>query len=70
MEYNNGSGLTVRGGRLINERTEDCMAPITKAAMMRREMKRERKIEMIASGVFRGEMRSESMEMLMGPKKG
>jgi hypothetical protein len=55
-------GLVVRGGRLINERTEDCMAPITRAGIMRREMKRMKKVEMIADGVALGEMRSESKE--------
>jgi hypothetical protein len=45
------------------------MAPITQAAMMRKEMKREKKIEMIAAGTFRGEMRSDAMENAMGECK-
>jgi len=69
MMYGPNGGLTVRGGRLINENKEEYMAPITKAAMMRKEMKREQKIEMIASGTFRGEMRSDAMEMGIGKCK-
>lgn len=69
MMYGNNGGLTVRGGRLINEKTDECMAPITQAAIMRKAMKREQKIEMIASGTFRGEMRSDAMENAMGECK-
>jgi hypothetical protein len=69
MMYGPNGGLTVRGGRLINDNKEECMAPITKAAMMRKEMKREQKIEMMATATFRGEMRSDAMESAMGECK-
>jgi hypothetical protein len=65
MEYYN-NGLTVRNGRLINERgCDNCMAPITQAAIMRKEMKREQKIEMMSEAMYRAEMRAEMREQMM-----
>lgn len=67
MEYYN-NGLTVRNGRLINERgCDECMAPITQAAIMRKAMKDERKKELMADAMYRAEMRAEMMDVL---KKG
>ncbi len=64
--YNGGgSGLTVQGGRLINNRPCSEMG-ITVMAKARKEMKRQEKIEMIAEGYARGEMRVEMKENIMG----
>lgn len=51
-------GLTVRGGRLINERGT-CEMGITKMARARKEMKREEKISMISEAYMRAEMMTE-----------
>lgn len=56
-----GSGLEVRGGRLINNRP-DGVSGIVQAAESRKAIKRMEKIDMIASGVSMGNMRSEMME--------
>lgn len=64
--YNGGgSGLTVKGGRLINNRpcAESGIAIMAKA---RKEAKRQEKIEMIAEGYARGEMRVEMKENILG----
>lgn len=50
------SGLTVRNGRLINEQIGDAMAPITKAAIDRKALKREAKTQRMAEAFYRGEM--------------
>jgi hypothetical protein len=50
------SGLTVRNGRLINEQVGNAMAPITKAAMDRKNLKREMKTARMAEAFYRGEM--------------
>lgn len=64
MDYTNK--LTVENGRLINRRDEDCMAPITQAAIMRKAMKDERKKELMADAMYRAEMRADMMEMMKG----
>jgi hypothetical protein len=57
--YNGGGlGLTVRGGRLINNRPDSEMG-IVSAANARREMKRQSKIQMQAEAYVRGEQMSE-----------
>ena len=56
-----GSGLDVKGGRLINNRP-DGMTGIAQAAIAKKASKRMDKIEMIASGVAMGNMRSEMIE--------
>lgn len=56
-----GNGLDVQGGRLINNRP-DSMSGIAQAAVAKKAMKRMDKIDMIASGVSMGNMRSEMME--------
>lgn len=66
--YRNGgsdlSGLTVRNGRLMNDRP--CgETGIAEAAKMRQEAKRQAKIDMIAEGYVRGEMRMEMNEMMV-----
>ena len=61
--YNGGGpGLTVRGGRLINERPNPEMG-ITAAANARKEMKKQAKIQMQADAYLRAEQISEAMEM-------
>jgi len=62
--YNGGGpGLTVRGGRLINNRPDSEMG-IVSAANARREMKQQRKIQMQAEAYVRGEQMSEMNEMM------
>jgi hypothetical protein len=53
-----GPGLTVRGGRLINNRPDSEMG-IVSAANARKEMKRQSKIQMQAEGYARGEQMAE-----------
>jgi hypothetical protein len=61
-------GLTVKDGRLINDRPDGCTG-IAQMAKLRKEAKREEKIGMIAEGYSRGEMMSEAREMMMGAFK-
>jgi hypothetical protein len=49
MEYGNMNDYTIKGGRLINNAPELEMG-ITKAARMRKQMKRAEKVRMIAEG--------------------
>jgi hypothetical protein len=59
-------GLTVKDGRLINNRP--CgETGIAEMARMRKAAKREEKISMIAEGYSRGEMMSEMREMIIKP---
>jgi hypothetical protein len=55
------SGLTVRNGRLINNRP-DGQTGIAQAAQIRKSMKRAEKISMISEGVRFGDMMSEMSE--------
>lgn len=66
--YAGGDGLTVKAGRLINNRP-DGQTGIAQLAKLRKEAKREEKISMIAEGYSRGEMMSEAKEMMMGAFK-
>jgi hypothetical protein len=50
-----GSGLDVKGGRLINNRP-DGMTGIAQAAVAKKAMKRMDKVSMIAEGVSMGDM--------------
>ena len=61
-------GLTVKEGRLINNRPDGCTG-IAQMAKLRKEAKREETIGMIAEGYSRGEMMSEDREMMMGAFK-
>jgi hypothetical protein len=54
-------GLTVRNGRLINNRP-DGQTGIAQAAEIRKSMKRAEKVSMIAKGTAMGEMMSEMGE--------
>ena len=63
-----GSDLTVKDGRLINNRP--CgMTGIAEMAKLRKAAKREEKVSMIAEGYSRGEMMSEAREMMVGAFK-
>ena len=61
-------GLTVKNGRLINNRP-DGKNGIEKAAELRKALKKAEKIQMISEGVALGdmkaEMREEGMDMMM-----
>lgn len=61
------SGLRMVGGMMVNDRP-DAMAPVTQAAIMRKERMRQEKINMIAEAVHRGEMQHEMMEMMKNGK--
>ena len=49
MDYGNMNDYTIKCGRLINNAPE-CVMGITKAARMRKQMKRAEKVRMIAEG--------------------
>ena len=49
MEYGNMNDYTIKNGRLINNAPE-CEMGITKAARMRKQVKRAEKVRMIAEG--------------------
>ena len=51
------SGLKVVGGMQINER-QDAMAPVTQAAIMRKERMRQEKVQMMEEAYVRAEMRT------------
>ena len=55
------NGLTVRNGRLINNRP-DGQTGIAQAADIRKSMKRAEKIMVVAKGTAMGDMMSEGME--------
>jgi hypothetical protein len=56
------SGLTVRNGRLINERP-DGQTGIAQAAQIRKSMKTAEKVSIVARGTAMGEMMSDMYEM-------
>jgi hypothetical protein len=58
----NLSGLTVRNGRLINDRPNTGISGVTAAAIARKELKKANKIEMMAEAVAMGNRRSEMSE--------
>jgi hypothetical protein len=60
-----GPGLTVQGGRLINNRPNSNMG-IVEAANARKERKRQEKIDTYAQAYVRGEQISEMNEMMLG----
>lgn len=66
--YAGGDGLTMKNGRLVNNRP--CSETgISEMARARKMAKREEKVSMIAEGYSRGEMMSEASEMIMSPFK-
>jgi hypothetical protein len=56
-------GLTVKNGRLVNERP-DGMTGIEQAANMKRIVDEDRQIKMIADGIERAESRKEFRGLL------
>lgn len=66
--YAGGDGLTVKDGRLINNRADGCTG-IAQLAKLRKEAKRQEKIDVIAEGYSRGEMMAEAREMMVGAFK-
>lgn len=59
------SGLRMVGGMMVNDRP-DSIAPITQAAIMRKERIRQENINMMAEAYHRAEMQHEMMEMMKG----
>ena len=57
-------GLTVKNGRLMNNRP-DSQSGIAEMAQMRAEAKRQAKIDMMAEGYAKGEMMSEARESVI-----
>jgi hypothetical protein len=66
--YTMYNDLTVRNGRLINNRPND-VTGIQQAAQIKKDLKREQKISMMEEAMYRAEMRSNVMESLMERKK-
>lgn len=62
------SGLRMVGGMMVNDRP-DSIAPITQAAIMRKERIRQENINMMAEAYHRAEMQHEMMEMMNGKYK-
>ena len=60
--------LTVRNGRLINNRPND-VTGIQQATQIKKELKREQKIAMMEEAIYRAEMRSDMMESLKERKE-
>ena len=50
-------GLTIKNGRLINDKIEPGMTGIQKASLYRKQMKKQYKIDQIADGIERAKMR-------------
>ena len=66
--YTMYNDLTVRNGRLINNRPND-VTGIQQAAQIKKDLKREQKISVMEEAMYRAEMRSNLMESLMEKKK-
>ena len=62
MKYKSMGGLKVKNGRLVNDR-EIGKTGIQEMAEMRKAVKREKKVSMIANGVMRGEMMGKMFDM-------
>lgn len=60
----NYNGLTVKGGRLINQ-LPNGMTGIQRAAQVKQEMKREQKVQMMSEAMYRGEMMADLEKSLM-----
>lgn len=59
------NGLTVKNGRLINNRPNG-ITGIQEAVQVKRDMKREQKVQMMAEAVYRGEQMSDLEKSLKG----
>jgi hypothetical protein len=60
--------LTVRNGRLINTRPNS-VTGIQQAAQIKKDLKREQKIQMMAEAVYRGDKMSDLSESLKEGKR-
>ena len=60
----NYNGLTVKGGRLINQ-LPNGVTGIQKAAQIKKEMKRQDKIQMMSEAMYQAEIRADLTEKLM-----
>lgn len=60
-----GSGLAVRDGMLVNNRP-DGETGIAQMSRMKKEMKRMKKIDMIAEGVNMGNMKTNTNNIIFG----
>ena len=60
----NYNGLTVKGGRLINQLPTG-MTGIQRAAQVKKEMKRAEKISMMSEAMYQAEIRADLTEKLM-----
>ena len=60
--------LTVRNGRLINNRPND-VTGIQKAVQIKKELKRQEKIATMSEAMFRAEMRADLVESMRPDKE-
>jgi hypothetical protein len=60
--------LTVRNGRLINNRPND-VTGIQQAVRIKKEMKKAEKISMMSEAMYQAEMRADMMESLKERKE-
>jgi hypothetical protein len=60
--------LTVRNGRLINNRPNG-ITGIQQAAQIKKEMKRAAKISVMEEAIYRAEMRADMVESMMPAKR-
>ena len=71
MDYNNNmtsdnvNGLSIKNGRLINDR-QDGQSGIAQASMFRKQMKKQYKIDCIADGIERAKMRMDNSKNIYG----
>lgn len=63
----NYNGLTVKGGRLINQLPTG-VTGIQRAAQIKKEMKRADKISMMSEAMYQAEIRADLTEKLMERK--
>lgn len=66
--YTMYNDLTVRNGRLVNNRPND-VTGIQQAAQIKKDLKREQKIQMMEEAMYRAEMRADMMESLKEGKR-
>jgi len=59
--------LTIRNGRLVNNRPND-VTGIQQAVQIKKDMKREKKVSMMAEAIYRGEIMSDLEKSLTKSK--
>ena len=60
MKYKSMGGLTVKGGRLINDRV-DGLSGISQANNLRRSLEKNKRVNEIADGIVLSEVKSKIM---------